>query len=43
MSESLKVQMGGTGYYIDISIVDSGSAIPNFSRFKMETFALGRR
>jgi hypothetical protein len=42
-SSSLKVQMGGNGYYVDVSIVDSGSAIPTFSRFKMETFALGRR
>ena len=42
-SQSLKIQMGGNGYYVDVSIVDSGSAIPTFSRFKMETFALGRR
>jgi hypothetical protein len=35
--------MGGTGYYIDISIVDTGQALPVISRFQLETFALGRR
>jgi hypothetical protein len=35
--------MGGTGYYIDVTIIDSGTALPVFSRFKLETFALGRR
>lgn len=42
-TKSYKVQMGGNAYFVDVSIVDSGSAIPTFSRFKLETFALGRR
>ena len=41
--KNYRVQMGGTGYYIDITIIDSGTALPVFSRFKLETFALGRR
>lgn len=42
-SRNYRVQMGGTGYYIDVTIVDSGQAAPVFSRFQLETFALGRR
>jgi hypothetical protein len=42
-SQSYRISMGGTGYYVDISIIDSGEALPVFSRFKLETFALGRR
>lgn len=42
-SKNYSIPMGGTGYYIDISIVDSGEALPVFSRFKLETFILGRR
>lgn len=42
-SRNYRVQMGGTGYYIDVTIVDSGQAAPIFSRFQLETFALGRR
>lgn len=42
-SQNYRIPMGGDGYYIDIFIVDSGEAIPVFSRFKIETFALGRR
>jgi hypothetical protein len=42
-SRNYRVQMGGTGYYIDVFIIDSGEAAPIFSRFQLETFALGRR
>jgi hypothetical protein len=42
-SRNYRVQMGGTGYYIDVFIIDSGTAAPIFSRFQLETFALGRR
>jgi hypothetical protein len=42
-STSYRIPMGGTGYYTDITIVDSGGSIPVFSRFQLEAFALGRR
>lgn len=42
-SLSYRVQMGGTGYYVDVSVVDSGAALPVFSRFTLEAFALSRR
>jgi hypothetical protein len=42
-SRNYRVQMNGTGYYIDVSIIDAGGAIPVFGRFQLETFALGRR
>ena len=42
-SRNYRVQMNGTGYYIDVSIIDSGTAAPVFGRFQLETFALGRR
>jgi len=42
-SKNYRVQMGGTGYYTDITIIDSGSALPVFSRFQLESYALGRR
>lgn len=42
-SSNYRVQMGGSGYYTDVSIVDSGESLPVFSRFQLETFALGRR
>lgn len=42
-SQNYRIPMGGTGYYVDISIIDSGAALPVFSRFQLETFALGRR
>jgi hypothetical protein len=43
-SRNYRVQMSGTGYYIDVSIIDSGTtSAPIFSRFQLETFALGRR
>jgi hypothetical protein len=42
-SKSEKIQMGGTGYYVDVSIIDSGAALPVFSRFTLEAFELSRR
>jgi hypothetical protein len=42
-SQNYRVQMGGTGYYIDVSIIDSGTTLPVFSRVQIQTFALGRR
>ena len=42
-SKSERIQMGGTGYHVDVTISDSGNALPVFSRFQLETFALGRR
>jgi hypothetical protein len=42
-SKSYRIPMGGNGYYIDVSVVDSGEASPILSRFQIETFALGRR
>lgn len=42
-SENHRIQMGGTGYYVDITVTDSGNALPVLSRFQLETFALGRR
>lgn len=42
-SQNYRIPMSGTGYYVDISVIDSGEALPVFSRFQLETFALGRR
>ena len=42
-SSNYRVQLSGTGYYIDVSIIDAGQTIPVFGRFQIETFALGRR
>lgn len=42
-SKNYRVPMGGTGYYTDVTIIDSGEATPVFSRFQLESFALGRR
>jgi len=42
-SRNYRIPMGGTGYYIDMTIADSGNGLPVFSRFQLETFALGRR
>lgn len=42
-SKSFRIQMGGTGYYVDVTVVDSGAALPVFSRFTLEAFALSRR
>jgi len=42
-SQSYRIPMGGTGYYVDVSIIDSGSALPIMSRFTLEAFALSRR
>jgi len=42
-SVNYRIPMGGTGYYIDMTIIDSGDSQPVFSRFQLEAFALGRR
>lgn len=42
-SRSYRIQMGGTGYYVDITVIDSGTALPVFSRFTLEAFTLSRR
>ena len=42
-SKNYRIQMGGTGYYTDVTITDSGEALPIFSRFQLESYALGRR
>lgn len=42
-SRNYRIPMGGTGYYIDVTITDSGNTLPVFSRFQLQTFALGRR
>jgi hypothetical protein len=42
-SRSYRIPMGGTGYYVDFSIIDSGEALPVFSRFQAEAFSLSRR
>ena len=42
-SQNYRIPMGGNGYYIDVSVIDSGAALPVISRFQIETFALGRR
>lgn len=43
-STNYRVQMGGTGYYVDVTITDtSTTSAPILSRFQLETFALGRR
>jgi len=42
-SRNYRIPMGGTGYYVDLSISDSGTTLPIFSRMQIETFALGRR
>ena len=42
-SQSYRIPMGGTGYYVDLTITDSGEAVPVFSRFQAEAFSLSRR
>lgn len=43
-SANYRIQMSGTGYYIDVAIVDSSTtSAPILSRFQLETFDLGRR
>jgi len=42
-SRNYRIPMGGNGYYVDMTITDSGQALPVFSRMEIETFALGRR
>ena len=40
---SYRIPMGGNGYYVDVSFIDSGAALPVVSSFQLEAFALGRR
>lgn len=40
---SYRIPMGGNGYYIDVSFIDSGEALPIVSNFQLQAFALGRR
>ena len=42
-SKNFRIPMGGTGYYTDVEIVDSGEALPIISRVQLEQFSLGRR
>lgn len=42
-STNYRVPMGGTGYFTDFEIIDSGEGNPVFSRVQIETFSLGRR
>lgn len=42
-SQSYRIPMGGSGYYIDVLVIDDGDAAPILSAFQLETFALGRR
>lgn len=42
-SRTLRVPMGGSGYYINVQIIDSSMALPVFSRFQLEAYTLGRR
>jgi hypothetical protein len=42
-SKNFRIPMGGSGFYIDVSVIDSGEAVPIISRFQIETFSLGRR
>lgn len=42
-SRSERVPLSGTGYFVDLTITDSGEAVPVFSRVGAEAFALGRR
>jgi len=42
-SQNYRVPMWGTGYHFDVQVIDSGAGIPVFSRFAIDTFALGRR
>lgn len=42
-SRNHRIPMGGTGYYTDVEIVDSGAALPVVSRVQLEQFSLGRR
>ncbi len=41
--QSYRIPMSKTGYYVDMSITDSGTALPSFSSLSVEGFTLGRR
>lgn len=40
---SFRVDIDGHGYFIDITLTDSGAALPIYSQCRVEGFALGRR
>lgn len=40
---SYRQPMAGQGYYVDVVVTDSGSALPVFSQVKVAGFLLGRR
>ena len=42
-SKNYRIPLGGTGYYVDFNIIDSGNGLPVFSRLQSEAFSLGRR
>jgi hypothetical protein len=42
-SQSYRIPMGGSGYYIDVFVIDNGDAAPIISSFQLDTFALGQR
>jgi hypothetical protein len=42
-SISYRVPMSGNGYYVDVTFVDNGDALPVVTSFALEAFALGRR
>ncbi len=42
-SQNYRVPMWGNGYHFDVQIIDSGTGLPVFSRFALDSFALGRR
>jgi hypothetical protein len=42
-SLSYRIPMNGNGYYVDVSFIDSGSALPVVTSFALDAFALGRR
>jgi hypothetical protein len=42
-SQSFRVPMGGSGYYVDVTIVDDSPASPLISSMQLQTFALGLR
>ena len=42
-SQNYRIPLGGSGYYVDVQVIDSGAKVPVFSRFQLEAFAMGRR
>jgi hypothetical protein len=42
-SKNYRIPMGGSGFYVDVTVIDSGETRPLLSSFQLETFSLGRR